>query len=170
MSNGKRYVTVAAYDMNLDNGGEGGTPVAIVSLRVLEGPDMGSNLTYRGYLSEKAAPFTMQALKALGWTGTKLSKAMAEGLGTRKATAQLKMEEYKGKVEEKVGGIYEYKPFGVKNPIDNLDAFDALFADVAASAQAPETELSDKNKVTELPPAIVKAPAPKDVNPNSLDF
>ena len=165
----KRYVTVQAYDMQLDNGGEG-TPHTIVSLRIVDGPDAGINLTWRGYLSEKAAPFTMKGLRALGWTGNKLSKAMAEGLGTRKATACLKMDEYKGKLTEKVDGIFEPKAFGPKNPVDetSLDAFDALFEDVAAGVEV--TQVTERTKAGERPPAVSKKSAPKAENPNDLGF
>lgn len=170
----KRYVNVGCFDMQIDNGGdEGGKPHVILSLRVLDGDDIGTNITSRHYLSPAAAPYTMKALKALGWTGTKISKAMAEGLGTRKAVAQLKVEEYKGKISEKVSGIYEFKARGPKNPIDesNLDAFDALFEDVAASAEGPESALSEVNKVTELPAPVTKKAVKAPVNPNSdLDF
>lgn len=168
-----RYETVAAYDMQLDAGEEGKAAKVILSLRVLDGENMGQNLTSYHYLSPAAAPYTMKALKALGWTGTKLSRAMAEGLGTRKATAQLKFETYNGKTAEKVTGIYEFKVRGPKNPVDDtsLDAFDAMFEDLAATAEAPETELTDVNKVGALPEPVRKPKANAPVNPNAdLNF
>lgn len=152
----KRYVDVVCFDMSLDSGGsEGGKPKVILSLRIVDGPEAGVNLTSYHYLTEAAAPYTMKALKCLGWTGTKLSKAMAEGLGTRKAQAQLKVEEYQGKVSERVAGIFEIKARGPKNPIDadSLDQFDALFEDVAASAEGPGP-LCEANKAPPLPPAV----------------
>ena len=158
----KRYCDVVCYDMSLDDGGEGGKPKVILSLRVVDGPDTGVNLTSYHYLSPAAAPYTMKALKALGWTGTKLSKAMAEGLGTRKAQAQLKVEEYNGKVNEKVAGIFEIKARGPKNPIEasDLDNFDALFEDVAASAEGPTTPLTEANAAPPLPPAVKRSSTP----------
>lgn len=149
----KRYVTAQLFDFQLDAGGGEGKPHCIMSLRVVDGPDAGLNLTTRGYLTEKAAPITMDQLRALGWTGTKLSKAMSEGLGSRKATVRLTMEEYNGKVREKVTGIYAPKSFGPKNPIesDALASFDALFEDVAASSEVPA--LTDAAKAGELPAA-----------------
>lgn len=169
----KRYENVACYDMQLDQGEEGKAAKAILSLRVLDGDNIGQNLTSYHYLSSAAAPYTMKALKALGWTGTKLSQAMAEGLGTRKAVACLKVSEYNGKISEKVDGIFEFKARGPKNPVDesNIDAFDAMFEDIAACAEAPETALSEVNKVTELPAAVTKPKAAAPKNPNSdLDF
>lgn len=155
--NSKRYVEVVCYDMSLDNGGEeGGKPKVILSLRVVDGPDTGVNLTSYHYLTEAAAPYTMKALKALGWTGTKLSKAMADGLGSRKAQAQLKVETYEGKTREKVAGIFEIKARGPKNPVEasDLDNFDALFEDIAASSEGPSTPLTNANIAPPLPPAV----------------
>jgi hypothetical protein len=165
----KRYVDVVAYDMQLDNGGEGGSPKAIVSLRVVAGDDTGRNLTWYGYLTEKAAPYTMKSLKALGWQGTKLSRAMAEGLGSVRASAKLVVEEYNGKVREKVDGIFPAKVFGAKNPVDasSLDAFDALFEDAAAATE--NIDVVPGNAAPELPAArTISKAAPE--NPNSLGF
>lgn len=169
----KRYVTAVCFDLQLDDGGdEGGKPFANLSMRVVEGPDTGRNLYKRCYLTEAAAPITFKQLRALGWTGTKLSKAMADGLGTRKATVRLTVEEYKGKLTENVSGIYEPKPRGTKNPVDatSLDAFDALFEDTAAGITA-EFDLSDVNKAPPLPAAVAATNGtPKPANPTDLGF
>lgn len=158
----KRYVDVVCYDFALDGGDGEKKPRAVLSLRVVDGPDTGVNLTFYGYLSEAAAPYTIKALKALGWEGTKLSKAMAEGLGTRKAQAQLKIEEYNGKVTEKVAGIFEIKARGprVANPVDdaNLDQFDAMFEDLAAGIEV--SAASEINKAPPLPAAVKRSAAP----------
>jgi hypothetical protein len=162
-----KYVNAVAYDMQLDNGGEG-SPHVIVSMRVVDGPETGRNLTYRGYLTPckpgkkmGAIDVTMQNLRALGWTGTKISKAMAEGLGTVKANVRLTVEEYEGKISEKVTGIYTPKVFGPKNPVDtdNIAAFDALFEDAAAGYEAVAVTEANKAPAT-LPPAVKYTPAP----------
>ncbi len=170
----KRYVTTVCYDMQPDNGGEGGKPYVLLSLRVVEGPDTGRNLIKRGYLSPSARDITIKQLRALGWTGTKLSKAMAEGLGTRKASVRLKVTEYNGKIREEVDGIYEPKPRGTKNPIDDtgLDAFDALFEDAAGSITA-DMELGELNRAPSTLPAAVAsngANTQAAENPNNLGF
>jgi hypothetical protein len=170
----KRYVTVVCYDMQLDDGGGESKPFANLSLRVVEGPETGRNIYKRCYLSEAAAPISMKQLRALGWTGNKLSKAMSEGLGTRKANALLIVKDLKGKLVEDVKGIYEPTPRTTKNPVDStsLEAFDALFEDVAAGVEA-ETPASDLNAAPPLPPAVSKtngaSTAPK-ANPNDLGF
>ncbi len=168
----KRYETVVCYDMQLDNGGDGGNPKVILSLRVVEGDNVGENFTSYHFLTEKAAPYTMKALKALGWTGTKISKAMSEGLGTRKASAKLIVQEYKGKVSEKVDGIYEPKVFGPKNPIEanDLDAFDALFEGIAATAEGPTLNIDIVKAPTTLPAARAKVTTTAKVNPNELGW
>jgi hypothetical protein len=152
--------------MSLDDGG-GKTPCAILSLRVVDGPNTGTNLTSRHYLSEKAAPYALKALRALGWTGTKISKAMQEGLGTMKATAQLKNETYEGKTREKVTGIFPIKAFGPKNPIEasDLDSFDALFEGVAETVEC--VPLTEGSKAGELPPSVKKVAL---VNPTDLGY
>src|SRR5690606_29239204 len=145
----KRYLTVVAFDMQLDDGGgEGGKPFANVAMRVVEGPETGSNLYRRFYLTEKALEASIRQLRALGWTGTKLSKAMSEGLGTRKAQAQVVTKQLdNGKVVDDVKGIYEPKARTTENAVtaENLDAFDALFVEAAAQVEAAQP-LSELNK------------------------
>lgn len=169
----KRYVDVMCYDFQIDNGGEGGKPYVVLSLRVTSGDDQGRNFTKRGYLTEKAAPITMSQLRALGWTGTKLSQAMAEGLGTRVASAQIIVKERDGKVYEEVNGIYEPKEFKrtTDNPVDasSLAAFDALFADVAAGVEV--TPITDRTKAPALPASRKTTGAtPAKVDPNNLGW
>jgi hypothetical protein len=158
----KRYVTAVCYDMMMDGGGEK-TPHVILSLRVVEGEETGRNLIARCYLSAckpgkkmGAIDITRKQLRALGWTGTQLSKAMAEGLGTRKADVCLTVEEYNGKLSEKVTDIREPRVFAPKNPVETSDiaAFDALFAD-AFSDGADLPPLTEANRAPAvLPPAI----------------
>jgi hypothetical protein len=168
-----RYVTVVAYDLQLDNGGEG-TPFAEVSLRIVEGPDTGKNIRKRCYLSEKAAPISMEQLRALGWTGTKLSKAMQEGLGTVKARAQLKVKQLdNGKIVEDTSGIYPLSAPKTKNAVDSssLEAFDAMFADYAAATET--VAVTELNRApAELPAPVASNGAKKTApaNPNALDF
>lgn len=171
----KRYVNAVCYDLQIDNGGEG-SPHVIMSLRVVDGEEAGRNLTARGYLTPckpgktvGALDITMKQLRALGWTGTKLSKAMQEGLGSRKASVRLEIEESKGKLYENVTGIFEPKTFGPQNPVDadNIAAFDALFEDAAAGVEV--TALHEANKAPAVLPAAVKYSAPTS-KPATTDF
>lgn len=169
-----RYETVQAFDMQLDNGGEK-TPCAIVSLRVVDGPNVGTNYIWRGYLSEKAAPYTLKSLRALGWTGTKVSKAMQEGLGTLKARAGFAQTTYEGKAREEIGifAMTDAKPRLTDNPIEpgDIDAFDALFESVAETTEIPV--VSADAKAGELPPSVKRAAAngaAKAANPNDLGY
>jgi hypothetical protein len=169
----KRYVNVVCYDYQVDSGAGTGKPFVLFSLRVVDGPEAGTDFRERGYLTDKAAPYTFRSMRALGWTGTKPSRAMSDGLGTRKAQARIEPEEYNGKVRDRVTGIFELKPRGTKNPVsaENIDAFDALFEDVAAGVAGCESELSDFNKApATLPEAAPAAASPVKVNPNELGF
>jgi hypothetical protein len=130
----------------------------LCSLRIVEGPESGRDIYWRGYLTEKAAPYTMQALKSMGWRGTKLSRAMEDGLGSLKVNVRLVVEEYNGKVDEKADRVYEPKARSlVKAPLDAATArsFDALFESVAASAEGPAN--ADANKAPPLPPRAESA-------------
>jgi hypothetical protein len=168
----KRYVTVVAYDLQIDNGGNGGKPFASVSLRVVEGEEAGRNLSKRCYLTDAAKAITFEQLRALGWTGTKLSRAMADGLGSTKASAMLVTVERNGKVYEDVNGIYpirsKYTP--VKNPIaqHDLAAFDALFEDDAAAIPASAPTAENAAPAT-LPPPLKSNGSPKQPTPPAND-
>jgi hypothetical protein len=171
----KRYVNVVCFDAPIDTGGgEGKSPYIALALRVVDGDDVGRNFTKRGYLSEKASPITFSQMRALGWTGTKISKAMSEGLGSRKASAMLVVKQLdNGKIIEEVVGIYEPKEFKrtTDNPVteDNLDAFDALFADAAGAVEV--TPLKDNLVAPPLPPSRrAGTPSTPVANPNDLGF
>jgi hypothetical protein len=154
-----RYVEVVCYDAQLDNGG-GGKPYIQLSLRVVDGPNAGQNITRRCYLSEKAAPITAEQLRALGWTGSKLSTVMADGLGSTKARALLKVKQLdNGKLVEDVAGIYALgdRPApATKSPAgaDELASLDAVFSGFAAAA--PVVAVTATNKAPEQLPAPVK--------------
>ena len=166
MSN-KRYVDVVCIDYALDNGGEG-TPFVELTLKCLTGEDTGRTIRTRRYLSDKATQFTMDSLRALGWTGTKLSKAMSEGLGTLKASAVIVPELGKnGKMYDNVKYINPIKPRGTSSPVDAgaLEAFDALFEDAAANI-AP-LAANGMNKAPEKLPEPPVATPPVD---RSIDY
>jgi hypothetical protein len=178
MTTTARYETVQAFDMTIDNGGEK-TPFVLVSLRVVDGPNVGTNLFWRGYLSEAAAPYTLANMRKLGWSGTKISRAMAEGLGSMKARAQLKTAVWAiadggdGKAREKVNGFYAIGESKLKtdNPVEqsDLDAFDVMLQGAAEAIEC--TPVTDIAKAGPLPPAAKRATAPSaGANPNDLGF
>ncbi len=164
----KRYVDVVCFDAQLDNGG-GGNPFVLLSLRVVNGEEAGKNITTRAYLTEKGRPITYKHMRALGWTGTKLSKAMSEGLGSLTARALLIVNE---KGYDDVKGIYPIADEGSKpktnSPVDSesLAAFDALFADEAAAFDT--VPVTDKNRApATLPPSKrFSSPAAKSAEPD----
>jgi hypothetical protein len=148
----KRYVTAVCHNFEIE-ADEEKTKHVICSLRIVEGPETGRDLVWRGYLTEKAAPYTLQALKAMGWHGSKLSRAMQEGLGSLKVNVRLVVEEYNGKISEKADRVYEPKAKSfVKTPVDAATAssFDALFEAIAANVEGPAN--ADANKAPPLPP------------------
>jgi hypothetical protein len=164
-----RYETVQAFDAQLDSGGEK-TPCIIVSLRVVDGPSAGVNHIWRGYLSPAAAPYTMKSLRAMGWTGTKVSKAMAEGLGTLKARAMFKSKIWEGKPREEISifAMTDRAPKLADNPLEpgDIDAFDALFEQAAECTEIPAVPADAK--AGPLPPSVKRAALP--ANPNATDF
>ncbi len=167
-----RYVTVVATDLQPDNGPK---PFVTVSLRIVEGPDAGVNLSRRFYLTEAALDYSLKQLRALGWNGKELSKAMQNGLGTLKAEATMEYVERNGKTYEDVGWI---NPIGQRTskpssgtPVGEADlaAFDALFADAAAAIPAIQ-RTAENAAPGELPAAKRATPKAAPVNNTDADM
>jgi hypothetical protein len=90
---------------------EGGTPQVAVLLRVNDdcsSGDGGRTITAYLYLSEKAAPYSIESLRAMGWTGSDLSEladADCETALPNDVSFPINYEEYNGKSSPKVGPI-----------------------------------------------------------------
>lgn len=175
----KRYARVACFDMEIKPGTETSKPHVVLSLRGLKDDDVGRNFFKRCYLSPAkegksvgAADITAAQLRALGWTGNTLSRAMSEGLGTKVADAQLTVREYNGRLQEEVTGIYEVKePTRQEQPpieAAELASLDELFASHAVAVDP--MPITDLNRAPEtLPPAVKRAAPPVAAAPD-VDF
>jgi hypothetical protein len=131
---------------------KGTAPRIKVTLRVTEGPDAGKDLFYYGSLHENAQQYTVDALRAMGWSCNDITTL--EGLGDLKVHAVEKVREYNGKPQT------SWMIFPVKTPAprleaDNKAAFAARFKALAASAPAvARTEMNAGLPVDALPAPI----------------
>jgi hypothetical protein len=150
-----RY-TAQAVGFNLYDADEekGTAPQVGVELRVIEGPEAGKTIFWYGSLHENAQTYTVDALRAMGWSCNNITEL--EGLGSLKVIAVEKQEEWKGKVRTK------YMIFPVKTPKPTLEAdskasFGARFKALAASvAPIKATELNAGLAEDALPAALPK--------------
>ncbi len=151
-----RYICQATSFEIYDADPDKGTAEQIgVTLRVLEGPETGKEIYWYGSLHENAQQYTVEALRAMGWTCNDLGTLT--GLGSLKVIAVEKIEEWKGKKRTK------YMVFPVKTPKPTLEAdakasFGARFKALAASC-GPLTR-TDANAGVD--PALIPAALPKN--------
>lgn len=149
----RRY-TVQATGFEIIEGDDtkGTAPRILVNLRVVEGPEAGTELRYYGSFHENAQQYTADALRAMGWTCNDVT--VLEGLGDLKVHAVEKTSEYKGKPQT------SWMIFPIKTPAPRLEAdkkasFAAQFkALAAATAVVPKTEMNTGLAADALPEAI----------------
>lgn len=147
-----RY-TAQAIEAKIYEGEGDKAPQIGVELRVVEGPETGKVIWWYGSLHENAQQYTVEALRAMGWSCNDITTL--EGLGSLKVIAVEKQEEYKGKLKTK------YMIFPVKTPKPTLEAdakasFASRFKALAASiAPVKQTELN-----AGLPTEALPAPTP----------
>ena len=81
-----------------------GTDYIAVALKLDSVPD---ELVWYGYLTEKTAPRTMKALRAMGWTGDDIETAESSDGSSlpTKVEAVVELDAYEGKVRPKVQWI-----------------------------------------------------------------
>lgn len=116
-------------------------PVCIIHFAVESAEEGTKELSYRGWLSEKAKAFTVKDLVTLGFKDTTLEKFAAGKAGNAldtSVTYKVKVvnEEWKGKTYAKVRGIYSTK-FERQEKLDTLAKAGAIKAiDIAAEVLA----------------------------------
>jgi hypothetical protein len=141
-----RY-TVQAISSRIYDAEENKAPRVFVELMVVDGPDKGKVLPYWGSLHENAQQYTFEALRNLGWTCMDITELT--GLGSLKAIAVEKTEEYKGKTQVR----YSIWPVRTPKPTleaDNKASFAARFKALAASV-APVTKTDINAGLETLP-------------------
>jgi hypothetical protein len=128
-------------------------PQVHVTLRVVEGPAAGNSEDWYGSFHPNAAKYTLEALRALGWTGTDVTDLT--GIGSTKVIAIEKESEYKGKVRRRIEGIWPIK----KREMDakKKKSFAASFKALAAGL--PACDVNDDNKAPETLPEAPDASA-----------
>ncbi len=62
------------------------TVTANVALEILEGPDTGQRITYRGLVTAKSMPYVTKDLKAVGWKGRSFGTLAADVESTHATT------------------------------------------------------------------------------------
>ena len=135
--------------------GEPKAPDVVITMRVVEGPEAGFEIFKYGSLHENSQQYTIEMLRTLGWTCNDITALT--GLGTTKAIAVAKWEEYKGKRK------LDWMVFPVKTPKPTLEAdaaagFAARFKALAASvAPIERTPLNTGVPLEQLPAAKVRS-------------
>jgi hypothetical protein len=108
--------------------------------------DIGEKVSTFLVFSDKAASYSIDRLRAAGWTGDDLSKL--EGLGGAECEVEVKYEDYQGeqkmKVQIRTGGAVKLK--------DQLDdkgkkAFAAKYRDLAKSVAKPTAPSEPKSDI-----------------------
>lgn len=142
---------IQCFDMTLDAGTDTKGPCVILSLRVVDGPFAGQDYTKYASLNGGALEYTMKSLRALGWQGENISKALQEGLGSTKAVGSFyEKAGQDGKTRTELM-IYPIGASAAKNPVEDINRFDALFAD--AAKLVPAVSVTEANKAVALPTA-----------------
>jgi hypothetical protein len=105
-----------------------GTRQVAVTFKVLEGPDEGRNITWRGYFKEGGDHSkTIEQLMIAGWDGEDITTM--DGLGSCDVVLNIADEEYKGDLYSRVKWVNEPGSGGptVKNPMNAEEM--AMFAE-----------------------------------------
>lgn len=164
-----KYTCVALEGELLEPKSEGKSPSVMVKLRCVEGKNTGKDLTYFGSLHDNAVKYTIEALRAMGWTGSDVTDLV--GLGSTKFTAVEKENTYEGKTTRRIQGIW---PIKAKNTMDAKKAktFAKKFKTIAAAVKP--LEVDDANKApAEIPPSNLDEDAagfpPSDADENSAN-
>ena len=100
-----------------------------VVFKVVEGDCEGSYITWRGFLTDAAAPFTLKSLRYAGWSGDALGEDMT-GLGDTKVRLVVEENEWEDKVFMRVRWVNKValkRNFGAQNPLHG-DDFSSLNA------------------------------------------
>lgn len=111
-----------------------GTPTAAVEFVVLSPEESaGQSITWYGYLSEKAFPYTVEGLRNCGWTGDDLSDL--SGIDANEVSIVIVTEEYEGKQHSKVRYVNKLGGLAVKSPM-TADKAKAFAASMKAAIRA----------------------------------
>lgn len=156
-----RFVAVALPEtFDIDPGDEKKAPSVFGKLRVIEGPDIGRDLPWRGSLAEMkpggkvaAQDITFKSLRTMGWQDNDIVKRT--GLGSVKVEVTETMEEYNGKVrpqysvwdfrgerqtlrdEDKGSFAKKFKALAAAHEVAKVSAINAAPAELPEARTAP---------------------------------
>ena len=91
-----------AVDAQLGQSTQKGTEYIGVTFEIRDPELEGEQIEWQGWLSEKALPYTVQALQNAGWKGDDIENCMRDGLGSVDCELMIEWEEYRNKYRAKV--------------------------------------------------------------------
>jgi hypothetical protein len=162
------YLTGVAVSSKLLDAEGDAHPTMVVTLRVTEGDRAGEEMPYYGSFHPKAAEYTIDALRNMGWRGSDITAQPLEGLGTVQCVIGEYQDEYKGRKSTK---YTVFQKAGKKEEMtdEKRAAFAEKFKALAAS-KAP-VAVTEANKAPEkLPEAKVATAKPMASANDSLPF
>jgi hypothetical protein len=170
LAEGKYRARAVEWSQVTENERTGNEEIRTLFQITEEGPDSGSNITWRGYFTEGTAERTIESLRYMGWTGNDITDI--QGLDANEVQLVIKHEEYEGKPQAKVAWVNRLAQVYMGQPMsaDKKKAFAARMKGlVVASAQgtrsspnptAPATGQSDAMPGADFPFGA-NAPDPK---------
>jgi hypothetical protein len=120
-----------------------GTPQVAVLFEIEDG----RTITWFGFLTEKSFPYTLKALRILGFKGGDISKVESQELG--EASITVKHDTYEGETRAKVEWVNEPGSSGpALTPLENKSAFaKAMAKKIAALEAGGKSEEEDLDEV-----------------------
>lgn len=145
-----------------------GTPQIGIELAVTQGEEVGQKIWYYGYFTDAAQEYTFKALRTMGWEGDDLTDL--KGIEKNEVTVIVALEEYDGKENLKVKGIFPLGGSGVANPMSDAEAkkFAALMKGAAIASRtagqpAPGENRKKQSRPKPPPADDFGAPADDDI-------
>ncbi len=135
--------------------GEKETPFILIYFTILSGPYEGRSVRYRGFLTSAALPYTLDALRAMGFKGNDISDL--SGIGSVESSITIKHESWENENGEmktyanvnwvnSIGGVTVNQ---IIPPAQKRNLFEQLKGDIAAldasSGANAEDDLDDIN-------------------------
>lgn len=159
----KKYFDVVAVDHMIEGGDEKRSPQIVVRLKIVDGPQKGTQKMYYGSLHENAVKYTFEALRSLGWTCNDVEKL--EGLGSVVAVAVEDDNKYNGKVTRRIKFINPKTPrkLEAKNPAPKGfgSRFKALAANTKVDIDREYAKAPSKEELDAMTAQATSEPTPE---------
>lgn len=136
--------------------------------------DTGDIVDHKGWLTERAAEYTIKTLRAFGWTGTDLASIQAgkDGLGSLLVTLQVEYEEYKGKssIKTSIFAARNFTPAPQKTKLELGRRFLQLAKDAPKIEGPSVSEFKKRDKPANGAPPAAPRDAYDDVSDDQMPF